>query len=97
MNITPIAQPARLGQPWVREIVPGVFRVGTTFLGSCPVTVFPGREVRSRPSSWPGRSRPGQVERPARLTGEKNLINPATARTDMHSAPSLPLTTVSVM
>ena len=22
-----------LGQPWVREIVPGVFRVGTTFLG----------------------------------------------------------------
>ena len=27
------AQPARLGQPWVREIVPGVFRVGTTFLG----------------------------------------------------------------
>jgi glyoxylase-like metal-dependent hydrolase (beta-lactamase superfamily II) len=36
--------------------------------GSCPVTVFPGRAVRSRPSSWPGRSRPGQVERPARLT-----------------------------
>jgi glyoxylase-like metal-dependent hydrolase (beta-lactamase superfamily II) len=53
--------------------------------GSCPVTVFPGREVRSRPSSWPGRLRPGQVERPARLTGEKNLINPATAWTDMHS------------
>ena len=23
----------KLGQPWVREIVPGVFRVGTTFLG----------------------------------------------------------------
>ena len=33
MNITRIAQPSRLGQPWVREIVPGVFRVGTTFLG----------------------------------------------------------------
>ncbi len=33
MNITGIAQPGRLGQPWVREIVPGVFRVGTTFLG----------------------------------------------------------------
>ena len=47
--------------------------------------VFPGREARSRPSSWPGRSRPGQVERPARLTGERNLINPATAWTDMHS------------
>ena len=35
MTITRIAQPGRLklGQPWVREIVPGVFRVGTTFLG----------------------------------------------------------------
>jgi glyoxylase-like metal-dependent hydrolase (beta-lactamase superfamily II) len=35
VNITRIAQPGRLklGQPWVREIVPGVFRVGTTFLG----------------------------------------------------------------
>ena len=35
MSITRIAQPGRLklGQPWVREIVPGVFRVGTTFLG----------------------------------------------------------------
>ena len=33
MNMTQIAQPGRLGQPWVREIVPGVFRVGTTFLG----------------------------------------------------------------
>jgi glyoxylase-like metal-dependent hydrolase (beta-lactamase superfamily II) len=33
VNITGIAQPGRLGQPWVREIVPGVFRVGTTFLG----------------------------------------------------------------
>ena len=33
MNITRIAQPGRLGQPWDREIVPGVFRVGTTFLG----------------------------------------------------------------
>ena len=33
MNITLIAQPSRLGQPWVREIVPGVFRIGTTFLG----------------------------------------------------------------
>src|ERR1700744_2389858 len=33
MNSTRIAQPRRLGQPWVREIVPGVFRVGTTFLG----------------------------------------------------------------
>ena len=33
MNITRIAQPGRLGQPWVQEIVPGVFRVGTTFLG----------------------------------------------------------------
>jgi glyoxylase-like metal-dependent hydrolase (beta-lactamase superfamily II) len=31
---------------------------------SCPLTVFRGREVRSRPSSWPGRSRPGQGERP---------------------------------
>jgi glyoxylase-like metal-dependent hydrolase (beta-lactamase superfamily II) len=56
--------------------------------GSFPVTVFPGREVRSRPSSWLGRSRPGHVERPARLTGEKNLSNPAAAWTDMHSAPS---------
>jgi glyoxylase-like metal-dependent hydrolase (beta-lactamase superfamily II) len=33
VNSTRIAQPGRLGQPWVREIVPGVFRVGTTFLG----------------------------------------------------------------
>ena len=33
MTITRSAQPGRLGQPWVREIVPGVFRVGTTFLG----------------------------------------------------------------
>ena len=33
MTITRIAQPGRLGQPWVREIVPGDFRVGTTFLG----------------------------------------------------------------
>ena len=33
MNITRIEQPGRLGQPWVREIVPGVFRVGTTFSG----------------------------------------------------------------
>ena len=33
MTITRIAQPGRLGQPWVREIVPGVFRVGTTFSG----------------------------------------------------------------
>ena len=33
MPITRIAPPGRLGQPWVREIVPGVFRVGTTFLG----------------------------------------------------------------
>src|ERR1700740_1459251 len=32
-DITRIGQPGRLGQPWVREIVPGVFRVGTTFLG----------------------------------------------------------------
>jgi glyoxylase-like metal-dependent hydrolase (beta-lactamase superfamily II) len=30
---TRIARPGRLGQPWVQEIVPGVFRVGTTFLG----------------------------------------------------------------
>ena len=35
-----------------------------------------------------GQLRPGQVERPARLPGETNLINPATAWTDMHSAPS---------
>jgi len=33
VSISGIARPARLGQPWVREIVPGVFRVGTTFLG----------------------------------------------------------------
>jgi glyoxylase-like metal-dependent hydrolase (beta-lactamase superfamily II) len=33
MSVTQIAQPGRLGQPWVREIVPGVFRVGTTFSG----------------------------------------------------------------
>jgi len=33
VTITRIAHPDRLGQPWVREIVPGVFRVGTTFLG----------------------------------------------------------------
>lgn len=33
MNVIRIAQPGRLGQPWVREVVPGVFRVGTTFLG----------------------------------------------------------------
>ena len=31
--MTRIPQPARLGQPWVREVVPGVFRIGTTFLG----------------------------------------------------------------
>ncbi len=23
----------KLGQPWVREIVPGIFRVGTTYVG----------------------------------------------------------------
>jgi glyoxylase-like metal-dependent hydrolase (beta-lactamase superfamily II) len=33
VNIARIAPPGRLGRPWVREIVPGVFRVGTTFLG----------------------------------------------------------------
>ena len=33
MNSTRIAQPGRLGQSRVQEIVPGVFRVGTTFLG----------------------------------------------------------------
>jgi glyoxylase-like metal-dependent hydrolase (beta-lactamase superfamily II) len=33
VNITRNAQPGRLGQPRVQEIVPGVFRVGTTFLG----------------------------------------------------------------
>ena len=33
MSVTKVAQPGRLGQPWAREIVPGVFRVGTTFLG----------------------------------------------------------------
>jgi glyoxylase-like metal-dependent hydrolase (beta-lactamase superfamily II) len=33
VNVTRNAQPGRLGKPWVREIVPGVFRVGTTFLG----------------------------------------------------------------
>src|SRR5579863_6381566 len=33
MNSNRIAQPRKLGQPWVREIVPGVFRIGTTFLG----------------------------------------------------------------
>jgi len=33
VNITRIEQPGRLGQPWVREIGPGVFRLGTTFLG----------------------------------------------------------------
>ena len=33
MNITGIAPPGQARQPWVREIVPGVFRVGTTFLG----------------------------------------------------------------
>ena len=33
VNSTVSAHPHRLGQPWVREIVPGVFRVGTTFLG----------------------------------------------------------------
>jgi len=33
LNITQIAQPERLGKPWVREIVPGVFRIGTTLLG----------------------------------------------------------------
>jgi glyoxylase-like metal-dependent hydrolase (beta-lactamase superfamily II) len=27
------SQPVKLGQPWTREIVPGVFRVGTTFVG----------------------------------------------------------------
>src|ERR1700747_3476531 len=33
VTITQIGQPGRLAQPWIREIVPGVFRVGTTFLG----------------------------------------------------------------
>ena len=32
-STTRTAQPGRLGQPWVQEIVPGVFRVGTMFLG----------------------------------------------------------------
>jgi glyoxylase-like metal-dependent hydrolase (beta-lactamase superfamily II) len=32
VSSTRIAQPRKLGQPWVREIVPGVFRIGTTFL-----------------------------------------------------------------
>jgi glyoxylase-like metal-dependent hydrolase (beta-lactamase superfamily II) len=33
VNTTASAHPGRLGQPWVQEVVPGVFRVGTTFLG----------------------------------------------------------------
>jgi glyoxylase-like metal-dependent hydrolase (beta-lactamase superfamily II) len=33
VTITRITPPARLGQPWVQEIVPGIFRIGTTFLG----------------------------------------------------------------
>ena len=33
VNFTRIGRPGRLGQRRVREIVPGVFRVGTTFLG----------------------------------------------------------------
>jgi hypothetical protein len=33
VTITRTAQPGRLRQPWVQQIVPGVFRVGTTFLG----------------------------------------------------------------
>ena len=33
MSITRIGRPGRLGQPWVREIVPGVFGAGTTLLG----------------------------------------------------------------
>ena len=48
--------------------------------GQGPVVIFvqePGEQLR-----------PGHVERPARLTGEKDLINPATAWTDMHPAPS---------
>src|ERR1700722_5874790 len=46
----------------------------STPAGSCPLTVFPGREVRGRPSSWPGRPRPGQVERPARARYARNFV-----------------------
>src|SRR5579859_6598990 len=37
--------------------------------GCYPLTVSPGREARSRPSSWPGRWRPGLGERPAQFPG----------------------------
>ena len=42
--------------------------------GSCPVTVFPAREARSRPSSWPGRSRPDSPALAARLEQTDDLV-----------------------
>jgi glyoxylase-like metal-dependent hydrolase (beta-lactamase superfamily II) len=52
--------------------------------GSCPVTVCPGRALLSRPSSWPGRSRPGQVEGPARAHWRKERDQPG-HRVDRHA------------
>jgi glyoxylase-like metal-dependent hydrolase (beta-lactamase superfamily II) len=55
VNSTRIAQPRRLGQPWVQEIVPGVFRVGTTFSG-CYVVEDDGAYTfidMGLPGYWP--------------------------------------------
>ncbi len=55
----------KLGQHWVQEIVPGVFRVGTTFVGCYAVEdagAYTFIDVGLPGSSWPGRSRPAQAE-----------------------------------
>jgi len=55
VNITRTAQPGRLGQPWAQQIVPGVFRVGTTFLGCYAVEeagAYPFIDV-GLPGYWP--------------------------------------------
>jgi hypothetical protein len=72
VNITPIAQPRRLGQPWAQEIVPEVFRVGTTFLGCFAVEdagAYTFIDV-GLPGYWPQMTR-FLAARNARLTGEK--------------------------
>src|SRR5260370_23480470 len=59
MNIPRIAQPRKLGQPWVGEIVPGVFRVGTTLLGCYAVEdagAYTFIDV-GRPGYWPQMTR----------------------------------------
>ncbi len=75
MNSTVIAQPHRLGQPWVREIVPGVFRVGTTFSG-CYVVEDAGAYTFfdvGLPGYWPQMTR-FLADRNAPLSSVKAIV-----------------------